>query len=237
MKVTIYLLILSLHASFALAEEPNAQELSIGVSIWAPYIREKESGIALGKLEQIMEYSAFSYSVSYYPFKRLLRQAADHQISIAALLTRTPTRDKQLLFSEPLYCDRRFIYSHTPKQGSDLSGIKGQTLGVGIGINYGKNFEKEVIRFGITVQKFPTPQVLLRALQEKRVSNILISEREAESLKNQKKAFATNSIRKAANAFSQMELHLALPLSNESKERLNLINDSIISLKLREGCN
>lgn len=237
MKVIIYLLILSLHTSFALAEEPNAQELSIGISIWTPYIREQGSGIALDKLEQIMEYSALSYSVSYYPFKRLLRQVTDRQISIAALLTRTPARDKQLLFSEPLYCDRRFIYSHTPKLGSDLSDIKGQTLGVGIGINYGKNFDKGVIRFGITVQEFPTPQVLLRALQEKRVSNILISEREAESLQNQKTGLATHSIQKAANAFSQMELHLALPLSNESKERLNLINDSIITLNLRESCN
>lgn len=236
MKAIIYLLILTLHSSFALAEEPHAQELSIGVSIWTPYIRENRSGIALDKLQQILGNSSFSYSFNYYPFKRLFWQVTHNQIHLAALLTKNPTREKQLLFSEPLYCDRRFIYSYTPRIGHDLSDLKGETLGVGLGINYGKSFDKEVNRFGIKLQRFPSPQVLLLALKEKRVSNILISEREAESITNQAVTAETKSILKADKAYSEMELHLALPLTNESKRLLNLINNSIITLKLRETC-
>jgi polar amino acid transport system substrate-binding protein len=132
----------------SIAPTPNTiGELIIAVDGGNPPFRYEKDNKAVGLYPMLVQ-EAFkrmgvAATVKTYPWKRALEMGKKGEVGIAGIL-KTEERLQTYDYSEPLYTEKFLIYV---RQGSgfefnNINDLKGKTLGVLFGWNYGDTFDQ-----------------------------------------------------------------------------------------------
>lgn len=92
----------------------NVVPLSLTANTWSPYIiftNAGPQGLAPDKIRRAANYAGYRISFAETPFPRALDLAEHVKSDGMTLLRATEKRQTFMIFTQPLFCDRRFILS------------------------------------------------------------------------------------------------------------------------------
>jgi len=158
MKKTFILLIFFLLAFFL---NILAEEILIATSEWPPYEYTDNNSIIGSDVEIVL--AAFekvgvkNVKVEMFPWKRCVAMAQNKEVTAIFSLGKNPEREEYLYFpKEPINLSENvFFYrkGENFKYNNNLEDLKGLTIGVTAGYNYGKEFmESPLFKLEATIK-------------------------------------------------------------------------------------
>ena len=151
------------------------------------------------------------------------------------MLTKTPEREKYMVFSEGILRDPYCLYYSMERfhsfEWNNWEDLKNYTIGVVNGFNYGKKFEDAVRKYNIKTEAVPKDIMNVEKLVKGRLDLIILNKRNASSIMLQNSEF-----KEKINASEKIiyESHYKFAFSKKSAfvSRIPEINEIIREIRM-----
>jgi len=138
------LLSMSVHAAGGSGDDAPVMRVAIGE--WPPFVSRHLEHYGLAARIVTEAFAAVGVKVRYrfYPWKRAYLETLQGDQDATAIWTRTPKREGEVLFSDPVLTARK-VFFHLKKTDfhwADMSDLEGYTVGATRGYGYGDAFDR-----------------------------------------------------------------------------------------------
>ncbi|WDP92516.1 MAG: transporter substrate-binding domain-containing protein [Desulfobacter sp.] len=118
---------------------------------WAPYLSRNlvHRGFASHVVERAFEIAGIKVDYQWYDnfWKRAYKDAKDGKVDGSLVWSRTPEREKEMYYSDPVFNGKADVFFYLKDSGFDWRtyvDLNGKVLGGTIGYNYGEAFNQAV---------------------------------------------------------------------------------------------
>ncbi|MET0086028.1 MAG: transporter substrate-binding domain-containing protein [Sedimenticola sp.] len=224
---------------FLTAANVHAQQAEIKISSdpWAPWVLSAEddsapNGIAIDLANEIFSRMDVPIDISIYPYKRCLFQMETGKRDMLLMAKKTPEREKFMLYSDVVVNDPQLLYYATQHkedfEWSELSDLKGATIGVVLGFDYGQLTQyAKAHDYSLIVSN--DDDTNLRILLAGRIDLLAMNRSTADHL-IKKNPELKGKIRAATNPISVAEFHFAISRKGNATHLLPRINETIADM-------
>ncbi|MES9868877.1 MAG: transporter substrate-binding domain-containing protein [Sedimenticola sp.] len=225
---------------FLTAANVYAQQAEIKISSdpWVPWVLSAEddgapNGIAIDLANEIFSRMDVPIDISIYPYKRCLFQMETGKRDMLLMAKKTPEREKFMLYSDVVVNDPQLLYYATQHkedfEWSELSDLKGATIGVVLGFDYGQltQYAKKTHDYSLIVSS--DDDTNLRILLAGRIDLLAMNRSTADHL-IKKNPELKGKIRAATNPISVAEFHFAISRKGNATHLLPRINETIAEM-------
>jgi len=143
-------------ASAASSNDDDATVMRVAIGEWPPFVSRnlQHYGLAARIVTQAFAAEGVKVRYRFYPWKRAYYETVHGRQDATAIWTRTPKREREVLFSDPVLTAKKVFFhlESTDFSWSDIGDLKGYTVGATRGYEYGKAFDKAVRNGSIDVE-------------------------------------------------------------------------------------
>ena len=131
--------------------------LFVEESDWPPFTPDHfglaEEGMSYDLMSEIMTRTGLSFSLELYPMQRVLELLKRGKADAATVISKNEQRSEFIVFSDPIFQKRGLIWFNKRERNlfewTQFSDLKGLSIGIVRGHNYGDEFHQAVADFGL----------------------------------------------------------------------------------------
>ncbi len=230
-----WLLILTLFVSPVQGTEARATIVLGEEANWPPFTLEPEGiatkGLSLALMQLVFERLDVNVKLHLYPMKRVLLLIQQGRIDGATVISRSASRDKFLVYSDPIFQKKGLIYFSSPQtltQWQNYHDLKGLSLSVVLGNNYGDEFNAAKASIPLDVIAVRTIEQSFQLLALGRVDAVLAVDWSARAVIKQQALFKVVA---ADKPYFAKDYHIGIGQASPFAGRLEDINRVISEIK------
>ena len=218
------------------------KDISFFDSPFPPYVigargKAASGGIAVDIADEICTRMGLDCTVSLVPWKRALKMTRRGRSDGILTLLKTSERENFLVYTNNFISSREVVYwnkqNHPAFRWENYSDLKGLTIGLVSGYEYGIDFIEAVEDLDLTVEYIDSSELNVKKLISGRVDLIIEDEMVADFYIQQFPG-AEESVGKLPKTIADYDYHMALSRSSAHVHRIDQFNSVLEEMK-REG--
>jgi polar amino acid transport system substrate-binding protein len=167
-----WLTALFLSALFS-AQQVFAEEISIAVGDWPPYLSEKlkHNGIMGHLIKDVFEAEGYDVEITFLPWARAYDEAKVGRLDMTGVWMHKPERENDFYYSDPVL-NEQFVFFHlksTNFKWTTLDDLVGLKIGGGVEYSYGPEFDAALQSGNLIIERVPSKIMNWRKLFSGRI--------------------------------------------------------------------
>jgi polar amino acid transport system substrate-binding protein len=242
-KVTRALLIVCLSASAVSASDSSApispieQLHFVEESNWPPFTFQKfgkaESGLSLDIMQAVFSQLGIAVDISLYPQRRVLLNVQKGYFDGVTMISKNAERARYLTFSDPVIGKLGRLYYREDRESAiewnSFDDLRGLTIGITRGHNYGEDFEAARARGDVKVVEVTRVEQSFYLLVAGRVDAVLCIDITANHILKQNDF--TNKLVAAQKPYYEGSYHIAFASQGQAVRLMPEVNKVIAAMK------
>ncbi|BFM15891.1 hypothetical protein R50073_20740 [Maricurvus nonylphenolicus] len=204
---------------------------------WPPFTNQKlgkaESGLSFDLMQAIFSRLDIAVDISLYPQKRMLLNVYEGNFDGVTMLSKNTEREKYLAFSDPVMAKLGQVYYRADRahklEWQTYEDLRGLTIGITRGHNYGAAFEDARQRGGFNVVEVTRVEQSFYLLAAGRVDAVFCIEMTANHILQSNRF--NRQIVPAETPYYEGSYHIALSRKSAAGELMADINATIAAMQ------
>ncbi len=237
LKSYIFFILFYFTAIILVSSDDNVIRITNGE--WLPYHSEFLPYYGAGSriVSEAFAMEGITVQWGFFPWARSYNLAVSGEWDASIGWIKTEEREKEVLFSDPVYGSIWVFYhlKEKPFSWESIEDLKGKKIGAIIGYNYGSLFEEAEKQDLITIEWVTKEEQNLMKLLNGRIDLFASAIDVAEATLND--AFSINEIEQITyhpKPFNTVNFHLVFTINNQNIEFVNLFNSGLARLRAEE---
>lgn len=205
---------------------------------WPPFTPKGlgliQEGLSHDLMRELFSRLRTSFQLEIMPQNRLLKALEAGDKDAVTQISKSPERAGYLLFSEPLIQKRGFIYFNATRRPdftwSGFEDLKGLTIGIVEGHNYGAEFKRAIAEIPLIVEAVPAEEYNFRKLLAGRIDVLLSIDLVAQAIIANDPRMAAE-LRSAAKPYLVKDYHVGVARRSPWATLLPKIDQAILAMK------